>query len=94
MANLNYHLDIEYEENWNKFKRNSLIRPSLDSEMRYTDVASESLQIQLREMMTNLLTISDLSLTDMVGLLGYSSDFDTAQYHSSKCPARGSRGNS
>ena len=85
LANLNFLLDIEYENNWINFKKESTINPKSEIEMRYADVATENLQAQLRALLSDIFPLTAISLTDIASLLGYSNDFEMEKLNLTKC---------
>lgn len=91
LANFNFLLDTDYENNWYRFKKESTIRPQSQTKMTHAAVATENLQKQLRTTMSTLLPISDISVTDMIGLLGYANNFEIENLDFSKCTKRHGR---
>ena len=88
LANLNFLLDTDYENNWYRFKKESTIRPQSQTQMTYAGVATENLQKQLRATFSNLFLTSRISVTDIIGLLGYANNFEIENLDFSKCTKR------
>ena len=73
IANLNFQLDMDYEQAWHLLKSSKTDVSSLNGK---ANVASSQLQNDLSLLLDSIMPASNISLTDLIGLLGYSRSFD------------------
>ena len=75
VANMNFQLDMDYEQLWHALKTSEHTQTLPTRTMFQTNVASFQLQNDLVRLLDNIISSQNISLTDALGLLGYDNIF-------------------
>ena len=76
VANMNFQLDKDYEQFWHALKTSDCSETFLKHTMFQTNVGSSQLQNDLVRLLDIIIPSQNISLTDVLGLLGYSNSFE------------------
>ena len=71
LANMNFLLDEKYENRWKHVRRQSLIDDDLEKKSTMSNVAKVNLYDEMAELLSELIPVHKVALTDLMGLLGF-----------------------
>ena len=75
VANMNFQVDMDYEQFWHSLKTSERSQTLPKHSMFQTNVASAQLQNDLIRLLGTVISSNNISLTDVLGLLGYNNMF-------------------
>ena len=75
LANMNFQIDMDYEKFWSTLKHTEPSDTLMKRSMNNPNVASSQLQNDLVKLVDTIIPSQNTSLTDVLGLLGYSDPF-------------------
>ena len=76
VANMNSQLDMEYEQFWHALRTSKLNQTLINSTTFQINTASLQLQNDLVGLLDTIISSQNISLTDVLGLLGYGNIFE------------------